>query len=192
MSTAKNAQMVTFDLVVGITLFLIFISIFISVFLFFQNKDSNVEHEFSLEYVFANLENNLENSQNEIYFLKDYRINLEKLENFFQFVRDFNGGSIDEFTVSNVVNAHGIGLSADAYDSCLYLTGIDGGRIEIFGAFEAVGQLKSASCHDKISSGQNPCDEYRQAISLFKPVLFDEENPLRNRILQMNIVLCKI
>ena len=192
----KKSQIVAFDLVISLIIFMVFIGAFISLYFLMQNRDIGNERDFELEYIYANLENNMAFHQakysDNMDFLSNYRVDLTKLNNFFT---TFRSSTVDDMVIGSVDEAHGIGMSAAAYDSCIYITDNDGRSLAV-GTTNAVGQLKSAtgpiSCNLKIASGQNPCDDYSQGISLLKPVLLDERDPLRNRIVQLNIVLCKV
>ncbi len=188
----KRGQIVTFDLVIGIIIFVLFLGILIGTVFYFQNKDVAMEQDFEIEYIFSNFENNLEinektNPSTNIDFIKDYRVDKDKLTSFFV---EFEDKSIDDYVMSNVEDAHGIGLSSFAYDSCLYFTDNDGSRLIING-MESVGKVKGGTCNQKIISSESPCEMYSQAISIFKPVLYDEKDVQKNRILQMSLVLCR-
>jgi hypothetical protein len=182
----KKAQIITFDFSTSLIVFLIFMALFIGLFLLGQSEEK--KHEFELEYMFSNFENNL---QYDLVagrdFFRDYRINSGKLDAFASSVTN-----IDDYVVGNISSAHGIGLSSDVYDVCMYFIDNDGTRIDMNGK-EAVGELQGGlTCDAEIIANRNPCDGYKQALSLFKPVLFDEGNPEDNRIVQMNLVVCKI
>ncbi|KYK24399.1 hypothetical protein AYK26_06895 [Euryarchaeota archaeon SM23-78] len=191
---SKKAQIITFDLSSSIIIFLIFIAIFIG--LIFLAQSIEEEHDFELEYVFANLENNLQYddpAQNRD-FIRDYRVNKEKLNKFVLTVSD---SEIDEYVIGNeTALGHGIGLDKKGYDACLYFTDNDGNLLNLpypTGSKQALGWLTKpqVSCHEEINAGKNPCERYKQALSLLKPVLFVEGGPDENRILQMNLVICK-
>ncbi|HLG23765.1 MAG TPA: hypothetical protein VI564_02435 [Candidatus Nanoarchaeia archaeon] len=189
----KRAQMVTFDLIIGIMIFILFIGLFVGLFFYFQNNGPDEKYDFEIEYVYANLEKNLEvyqsaNPLTNFDFFRGYRINRQKLSRFYS---EFKNKDVDQFVVSYVAGAHGIGLDSGSYDSCIYITDNDLSEYQISGA-AATGLVKGSTCDEKIRLKQNPCKNYRQAISLTKPVLLDEGDVLKNRILQLNIVLCKI
>jgi hypothetical protein len=201
MKTNKKAQMITFDFSSSIIIFMIFIAIFIGLFLLSQTVEK--KQEFELEYVFANLEHNLKfdpvSGQD---FFRDYRVNWNRLRTFAQNLGD---DSIDSYIIGNINGAHGIGLDEANYDVCLYFTDNDKSFITIdtdpaspTHGLVALGWLETNpgshtgnTCNSKISAKENPCEQYEQAVSVFKPVLFDEGDPINNRILQMNIVMCK-
>jgi len=187
---AKKAQIITFDFSTSLIVFLLFIAVFIGLFLLSQGIEK--KQEFELEYVFANLENNLQyNATQNRDFFRDYRVNEEKLNSFASAIT--STGSIDEYVVGTIGAAHGIGLDAAAYDVCLYLTDNNNQLISLGGA-TALGMVKSGSCASVIASvaSTDPCSSYKQTISIFKPVLFDEGSPTNNnRIVQMNLVICK-
>ncbi|MBN2459927.1 hypothetical protein JXB28_06605 [Candidatus Woesearchaeota archaeon] len=187
MDKSKKAQIITFDMTTTLVIFVIFIVIFIGA--FFLSQRTIQKHEFELEYVFANLENNLRFDDEDRRFMSNYRIDSDKLAEFADEVQ-----SIDNYTVGEINGAHGIGMDAAGYDTCLYFTDNDGTFIRMNGAgLRVLGELSqpARSCDEVIASGENPCEEYKQAISLFKPVLFDQGSPDYNRIVQMNIVICK-
>jgi hypothetical protein len=159
--------------------------LFIGLFLIGRSEDK--KHEFELEYMFANLENNLKYEPVAGRdFFRDYRIDRDKLNAF-----ALSATNIDDYVVGNISSAHGIGLSSDVYDVCLYFIDNDGDRIDMAGKV-ALGEIKGGTCDMAIRNNQNPCEGYKQALSLFKPVLFDVGDPVNNRIVQMNLAVCKI
>jgi hypothetical protein len=188
----KKAQIISFDFSTSFIIFLIFIVIFIGLIFFSNNTEK--KDEFELDYVFANLENNLRHySVPDRDFFVNYRISKTKLENF---ASDFDMIGIDSFVVGNLAGTHGIGLDDEAYDVCMYFTDNDNSHIVLSAAGKvALGQLGNIgkSCNDQITdpTKPNPCESYSQAISLFKPVLFDEGDNTKNRIVQMNLVMCR-
>jgi hypothetical protein len=182
----KKAQIISFDFSTSFIIFLIFLVILIGLVLFSSSSEDNPE--FELEYVFANLENNLRHDPIPGRdFFSDYRINKTKLDSFAASV-----GNIDAFVVGNISGTHGIGLDDEAYDVCLYFVDNDN-SLFASGAEIALGELEmtGTSCNAEISASRNPCESYSQAVSYFKPVLFDEGDRTKNRIVQMNIVMCK-
>ena len=184
----KKAQVITFDLSSSLIVFLIFIAIFIGLFLLTQASET--KQEFELEYIFSNLENNLKFDSPNRAFFRDYRINKTKLDNF---ANNIGTGSVDDYVVGEVGGAHGIGLGVDNYDACLYFTD-NNQRISMgSSSWVALGNLSKipSSCNAIISTGQSPCENYRQALSFLKPVLLDLGDPNQNRIIQMNLVVCK-
>jgi len=182
----KTAQIFSMDMIISVVVFAVFMSLFVGIFVASQSYTAEQDTQFELEYVFANLENNLRfETDPNLIFLRDYRINAQNLANFFASV-----SNTDTYIVGSLPDAHGIGLSEDAYDTCLYLTDTDGSRLRING-LEAVGSLKSDTCHNIISSNENPCDEYSDSLSLFKPVLYDNSDQNLNRIIQLNLVICR-
>jgi len=187
---AKKSQAISVDLVIAIVIFAIIFTVALSLLFSFQKKGIDNSHELEMEYVFANLEHNLEAEQKISVtnrdFIKDYRIEKAKLNKFFS---DLGTSSIDQYVIGNLPQTHGIGLEPESYDACLFFMGNDGLRLTVSG-LEAAGYLKSGTCHDKIIVS-NPCDDYKQSISLLKPVLLIEGSTDTNRILQMNLVICK-
>src|SRR4030042_2893776 len=186
----KKGQMITFDMSTTIIIFIVFIILFLLLFFFAQKTEQ--KHEFELEYAFANLENNLRFGPSDQAFLKNYRVNRVKLDNFAENVPD-----IDAYWLGEIGGAHGIGMAAEGYDSCLYFRDIDGSRFEmgINTPVEVMGILNKFSpprtCNEEITNNQNPCDNYKQPLARIKPVLLDEGGPQYNRIIQMNLVICK-
>ncbi len=189
---AKKAQIITFDFSSSLIIFVIFIVIFMGLFLLSQNSEK--KPDFELEYVFANLENNLKFGAAERDFFAGYRVDKTRLENFASAI---GSGSINSYVIGIVGESHGIGLDEASHDVCLYFTDNNNAILTILPGppeVKVLGQLRKTgrSCNQEmIISGNDPCDAYKQAISLFKPVLFDEKDYSRNRILQMNIVMCK-
>jgi len=191
----KKAQIITFDLGLSIVLFIIFIALFFGLVLLVQRFDYEEERDFELEYVFLNLEYNLRayekaNPSSNIDFLSDYHINVSKIETFYQSA--YNGViDVDQFIVGTLNGTHGIGLGYDKYDVCMFLE-YDSSRL-FFAGFESVGNVSSGFCHDAIITG-NPCEDYKEAFTLIKPVLLDNSSVasvIQNRIVLMNLVLCE-
>jgi len=188
----KKGQLITFDFSTSIILLIMFTIIIVSVIIFSQKLDETKYYEFELEYVFDNFENNLKYADpiNNIAFISNYRIDEDKLKNFANQVTD-----IDSYVLGTISNStdssHGIGLDENAYDTCLYFRD-ENGFIEIEGK-KALGELKNGdTCHMYFDSGDNPCENYKQATSFIKPVLLDKHNVAENKIIQMNLVVCKI
>ena len=194
----KKGQAITFDLSSSIIIFVIFIVIVIGSFFLLQRFDRGRSIEFELEYVFANFENNLKFGPADQDFLVNYRVNKYKLDAFATaFLPSVT--SIDSYVIGSEGAAHGIGLDEAGYDTCLYFIDTDGSKIEMqagLGTVEALGTLKDdpliKNCNTEISNDRNPCDGYKSALSLFKPVLYDVEDTEENRIISMNLVICKI
>jgi hypothetical protein len=199
MLKSKKSQVVTFDLVVGVIVFMIFISMFIV--LAFTIPKKSWPFDFEIEYIFENLEFNLkkeyENTGYNVNFYQEYRINMTKLD---YFTNNYVTKNIDNFVISNVSGTHGIGLSKYLYDSCIYFTDNNGLNIDLDfdtsnnAETTSIGFLNKTgiSCNNSFQNFKNPCEGYSQAISLMKPVLFDLNDPTKNRIIQMNILLCKL
>ena len=190
----KKAQMITFDFSSSIIIFLIFISIFIALFVLTQKSEE--KFGFETEYVFANLENNLKNIAVEEAFFSDYRVDKTRLENFASALNSIDSSSINLYVIGSIEGSHGIGLDETSYDVCLYFTDNNNQFMSIMASPEikALGFLNKtgSSCNQEmIIEGNGPCEAYQQAISIFKPVLLDEGDYRFNRIIQMNIVMCK-
>ncbi|MBD3204276.1 hypothetical protein GF327_08335 [Candidatus Woesearchaeota archaeon] len=195
----SKSQIITFDLVVSIIVFMIFITIFLT--LIFNIPKTKKKIDFEVEFVFDNLENNLIgynklNPGDDALFFSEYRINISKLINFADL---FKKKSVDDFVISHLTNTHGIGMSNYTYDSCIFFTDNDGSKIDLdfddsnSAKTVSLGYLKESGqfCNESIQSTQNPCNDYDQAISLVKPVLYDLNDVYNNRVIQMNILLCK-
>jgi hypothetical protein len=188
----KKGQMITFDMSTTLIVFIVFIILFILLFVLAQRTGQ--KHEFELEYVFSNLENNLkfDNSDPSIAFLRNYRVTKGRLNNFANTVAD-----IDSYVIGEIGNAHGIGMDEEGYDACLYFKDNDGQFIgmgdeglSVLGRLSKIGS--GSRCQEEmITNNRNPCDRYKQALAMIKPVLFDVGNPTNNRIVQMNLVICK-
>lgn len=179
----KKSQLMSFDVSLSVIIFIIIIVVLFSVFFLITRDDSSKEFDFELGYVFSNLENNLKyDAPNQ--FFKDYRIDSSRLSSFYAI------SDIDDYVVGAIGNAHGIGLDVEAFDTCLFLIDNDNRILQVNG-MDTVGQLKTGSCDAVIAVGGNPCDDYKNSFSMFKPVLLDEGNVNDNRIIQMNLVLCK-
>jgi hypothetical protein len=184
----KKGQIITFDFSTSLIVFVIFLALIIGLFLLGQAEEK--KHEFELEYMFDNLENNLKFDDPARDFFKNYRVNSGRLDAFASYIGD---GSIDDYIVGSIGDAHGIGMSSDVYDACMYFVDNNGQMIDM-GTREVLGELKGGiTCEGEITSNRNPCEGYKQSLALFKPALFDEGGPqLNNRIVQMNLVICKI
>ncbi|HLP79234.1 MAG TPA: hypothetical protein VK158_01230 [Acidobacteriota bacterium] len=183
---AKKAQIVTFEFAVTLIAFIIFvaIAIVIIVFRFPDTPRSDLE----VEYVFANLEYNLAQDGYDG-VLTSYRAQKSEVERFWLAKQTV---SIDNYAIGTINNVPGIGLHVETYDVCWYYTDISGDKIPVNGNI-ALGQLRSGvSCQQKILANENPCEEYERAISIFQPILWEEGNVDSNRIVQMNLVLCKV
>lgn len=191
----KKTQIITFDLLFSMVLFILLVMLFVS--MYFLEQKSAQDYDYELDYVFANFENNLEAAPSpngvNIDFLNNFRVDRNKLDSFaMEFYSD--NIKVDEYVIGRTGNAHGIGLSTEVYDACIYFVDNDNSRIEFtvgLNSFEAIGNLESGSCHNIITTSGNPCHDYAQGISFLKPVLLDENNPNLNKIIQMNIILCK-
>ena len=180
----KKAQMITFDLSTSLIIFIIFIAIFIGLFLMAQKPTE--KPEFELEYMFSNLENNLRyDGVSGRDFIRDYRVNYLRLNNFASSIDD-----IDPYVLGSIGDAHGIGLDEEAYDACMYFTDNNNQMISLSGK-DAIGMLKGGVQCSSIIPDDNPCDDYKKAYALFKPVLLLQGNPDQNSIILMNIVVCK-
>lgn len=189
----KKAQIISLDLVLGIMVFLIILVVFVAVFLYGRLTQKVDKYEYELDYLYRNFEVNLKHGNEDQQFLVRSRVYKDKLRAFASF---YYLQSIDNLVVGKVVQANGIGLDPAAYDVCMYFTDKDNQPMEITPGITHIGQIKfenvERTCQEIISGNNNPCRDYKDSISLFKPVLFDENDEELNRILQMNLVVCKI
>jgi hypothetical protein len=188
----KRSQVLSTDLVYGVVAFMVIVIIFLGV-LLYNNLTKGVDkYEFEMDYLFLNLEKNVEQLSDDKIFISDSRVNVSKLKKFVDFYKD---KSIDKLVVGYIGNANGIGLDPAAYDTCLYFTDYNGDIIAFDGVqylgIVKIDKLTERSCQEEITFKRNPCEYFNDAISLFKPVLFDEGNFNLNRIIQMNLVVCR-
>lgn len=187
-----RAQLLSFDFSTGTIFFLLMIALIIGIFAFNTFTSNRDEIPFELEFVLSNLENNVRFAPVSERFLTNYRVDKDKLDAFAL----SHSGSIDDFLIGTFEDSHGIGISPDNYDGCLYFRD-DNGPIAINqGQPEevvALGETKSGSCDSHIIGNQNPCsDDYSTALALFEPVLMDYHDVSENKIVQLNMVLCQI
>ncbi len=185
----KKGQLVTFDFSTSMILFIMFGIIIVTVVVFSMTFDDSAQYEFEFEYIFDNLENNLAYGEQTQNFMSNYRINMDNLR---RFVSAY--GDIDDYTVGTIEHngkkSHGIGLYAEAYDTCMYFTH-NNDLIEVSGK-KAFGKTKNGACEDFIPHSKNPCEGYEHITSFIKPVLLDKGRYDTNKIVQMNLVVCKI
>ncbi len=188
----KKAQLISFDLGASVAIFLIFLVVFIGIFMTFQGMKTTAKFEFELSYVYDNLENNLKQNGDTAFF-SNYRVDAEKWAAFVSALPPpaSDPNAFDAYVLGNISNAHGIGMSEDGFDTCLYLSN-ENGPITL-GIITAIGSLKAGkTCNEVITDGKNPCDTYKQALSMFKPVaLITDKNTGNNEIVSMNLVLCR-
>jgi hypothetical protein len=182
---SRRAQVVTMDMLAGILIFLVFVGAFLSLVFLVPRDDPRSEMEFELLYVFENLQENTRLTP-ALAFYKDYRVDEDLLSNFESSVAD-----IDPYLIGVAGNSSGLGLSPDAYDMCLYFTDNDGSTVQIK-TKKALGKLRGSDCDKEIKTNKNPCGGYERAMTVFRPVLFDTGDVQKNRILQMNVVACKV
>jgi hypothetical protein len=182
-------------MIYAVLIFMFFIVLIAGGFLLSEQKQQ--PHDFSIEYLFLNLENNLRidrlsNPAHDYDFLANSRVSKMELV---RFAAESALGTVnvDDFVVGNISGTHGIGLDPDAYDACIFFVDNDGAMLRFNGHNVAIGKLKDgSSCDNKIQSGVNPCLTYSTAVTIFIPVLLDEGSQASNRIIQMNIVLCRL
>jgi hypothetical protein len=191
----KRGQIVTFEFSLTLIAFIIFVIIATTIIIirFPETPKSDTD----AEYVFANLENNLA-ADSKPQVLQNYRAIKSDVENFWS-INALN--SVDKYVLDRIslTAGPGIGLTDYAYDVCWYYTDTTGSILPIItasGPISAIGQVKDKSgatnyCNVEITAGRNPCANYTKAVSVFQPTLWDEGTTTTNRIIQMNLVLCK-
>lgn len=192
----KKAQIISLDLVLAIMVFIIILVIFIAVFLYGRLTQKVETYEYELDYLYRNLEMNLKQGPETEQFLVKSRVYKDKLS---EFVTNHQYDSIDKYVIGYVSGANGIGLDPEAYDVCMYFTDNNNNHLEL-GNVRYLGKIRQKTgnsyvvktCQEVIGNQGNPCDDYKDSISLFKPVLLDEGTYEQNRIIQMNLVVCKI
>ncbi len=188
----RKAQLISFDLGAGVVIFLIFLVVFIGIFMTFQGMKTTAKYEFELSYAYDNLENNLKQNEATAFF-SNYRVDAVKWALFVNTLPPpaSDPNAFDAYVLGNISNAHGIGMSEDGFDACLSLNN-EAGPITL-GGITAIGSLKAGkTCDEAITEGKNPCDTYKQALSMFKPVaLITDKEGGNNEIVSMNLVLCR-
>jgi hypothetical protein len=180
----RRGQLVSFDLLAGSLLFILFVGVLAMVLFSRTPNSSQTQFEYELVYAFDNLESNLR-SDPSADFLVGYRVDQQKLVSFSAKYPD-----ITDMVIGTAASS-GIGLGADAYDTCLYFVDTDGSFLSINGA-SAAGKLKSNTCDAQLKSGQSLCQGYSHAMAVFRPVLLDTGSRGSNRIIQMNVVACRL
>jgi hypothetical protein len=186
-----KAQVFSMDMILGIIIFILIMAILAGIF-FFGNFNKPIDtYNYEMDYLYKNLEVNVGQLNNNMIFIQNSRINVANLYNFANEIIMNRNQSIDDFVIGNISEARGIGLDPDAYDVCMYFTDNDRSIVMLNNGIRYLGKVDAGTCNDVIGSGNNPCDGYESAISMFKPVLFDVGNPRSNRIIQMNLVVCK-
>lgn len=181
----KRGQVVSFDLLSGVLLFLIFVAVFILVFFLPRFEVTPPEFEAELLFVFDNLEQTLEGTS-EQFMTRGYRVDYDGLSQFYSLE------SIDE-AVFGKDPTGGIALYPDGYDVCLYIMDVDGDFLDVNGRV-AAGNLSVAgqTCDAVLRGGGNPCAEYERGMTTFRPVVLLNPPSEDNRIVQLNVVACKI
>lgn len=182
-----KAQIFSLDMIFGLIVFILIIVGLISIFLFGSFTKSVDKYDYERDYLYRNLERNLAQLSGNMTFLQNSRVDVIKLQDF---AMAYRNQSINDFVVGNVSKARGIGLDPAAYDVCLYFTDNDKSIVQL-GGIKYLGTVDGGSCDSVIGGGSNPCNGYKDVISMFKPVLFDARNPNLSRIIQMNLVVCR-
>jgi hypothetical protein len=202
--SCRKAQVITIDFLTGFAVFIVIIIMLAGTALTMARRDSADTADFELEFAYANLESNLRHDPldplGSSAFLSVNRVDAAKLSNFVARYQNPAPGDdidLDTYVLGEIGNAHGIGMNGESYDICFYFrdeAGIVG--LGPAGNQKAIGRVKDKNgnpvlCHDAIAAGKNPCEGYKGVVSTFRPVLFDRGDPQANRIIQMNIVLCR-
>lgn len=184
----RKSQIISTDLIYGLIAFILIVSIFVGIFMYSRMSKGAPDYEYELDYLFLNIEKNVEQMDESVIFIDGSRVDYVKLERFYQASQ---GKSIDDIVIEQVGNATGVGLDEGSYDTCLFFTD-DEGRIEV-GGITYVGKIRENTCEQLMThSYANPCDSFKSAVSLFKPVLLDTHDYSSSRIIQMNLVVCKV
>lgn len=187
----RKAQALSLDMVSAILVFVLVVALFVGFFLYAKVFSIPEEYPYELDYVFQNLEANLaEQAGSGTDFFHNSRIDVQKLR---AFTSSYHDQSIDEFVIGFVGDAHGIGLDASAYDVCLYIKDNDKTTFNMGSSGEDIrylGVVDSGLCQDAIDSDRNPCEGYKDALSMISPVLIDFGDYSYNRIVQLNVVVC--
>lgn len=183
----KKSQIISTDMIYGLIAFILLVTIFIGIFIYGNLTKDIDKYDYEMDYIFLNLEKNVAQLESDEIFIVGSRVYLDKLETFFN---TYEEESIDELVVGQIGAANGIGLDITAYDTCLYFTDNDLSILEIDGS-RYLGEVNGVACELIIESERNPCDEFTNAVSLFKPVLLDEGDVTLNRVIQMNLVVCR-
>jgi len=177
------------DLVFGIIIFILILLLFLGFFLFGSITKNIKTYDYEMDYLFMNMEKNVGQLNDAMIFIHGSRIDAARLRTF---TNAYEDKSIDDFVIGYVGAARGIGLDPAAYDVCLYFTDNDASIISLApSGIKYLGNVTEGTCNSVINQGKNPCDGYEEAISMFKPVLMDVGNSDINRIVQMNLVVCK-
>jgi hypothetical protein len=183
----KRSQLLSFDFIVAV-IAIIFVGFTIAgVLLASQRTEAKNEFSMEFEYLYSNLENNLNQLPDNVHFIHGYSVDPARFENF---ANMYSTEGLDKYVLENVGDAHGIGLDGAGYDTCLYFTDMDG-PMDFSPGESILGTTKDGHCKDMIDANQNPCASYKDALALFRPVLINYGDPVKNRIVQMNIGVCK-
>lgn len=193
MVCSKKGQILSLDLMSSIVLFTILVVLFVGFFVASRLFEPPRNYDFELDYVFSNMETNLNDPSVTNDFLDDSRVDTIILDDFAQ---EYAGRSLDYIVLGTVGATRGIGLYPEGYDVCLYFTDIDDSIYDMDSTPESairyLGVLKSGTCNDVFRVDENPCEGYGDVVSIFKPVLLDFGDYTKNRVVQMNVVVCKI
>lgn len=193
MARGKKGQILSLDLMSSIVLFTILVVLFVGFFVASRMFEPPRNYDFELDYVFGNMETNLNDPSIANDFLDDSRVDAAVLE---AFALEYSGRSLDNLIIGTVGTTRGIGLYPDGYDVCLYFTDIDDSIYDMdsspVSTVRYLGLLRSGTCNDVFRADENPCNEYGDVVSIFKPVILDFGDYTRNRVVQMNVVVCKV
>jgi hypothetical protein len=184
----KKSQALSLDMISAFVIFVLLISLLVAFLVLSNIFDPPKTYDFELEYVFKNIEKNTKTLTNGE-FIDGSKINILKLESF---ASSYDDKSIDNIILGNLSSTQGIGLDPSAYDTCLYFTDNDNTHYEMTSGIKHIGRTNNGKCDTEIRNSRNPCKGYSDAISLMKPVLLEFGDYSKNRIVQMNVVVCVI
>lgn len=189
-ASSSRGQIVSLDLVLGGLFFLLALSVFIFLIVFYPgNSKQDLQGEFEILYSFSNVEQALKDpAYVNVDFMRLYRIDVMKMD---AFADTFGSASMDTLLLGSQGESAGLGLSEDGYDTCMYF--MDELKNPILmgsSQYRALGQLNGISCHDQFLTG-SLCSGYKHGLSTFRPVLWSTGSPVTSKIVQMNVVACK-
>jgi hypothetical protein len=189
----KKGQILSLDLMSSIILFTLLVVLFVGFFVASRIFEAPKDYDFEIDYVFNNMNINLNDPSINNGFLSGSRVNTLELS---AFAQEYNGESIDSIVMGTVGETKGIGLYPEGFDVCLYFTDIDETIYDMDTGTDSniyyLGMLKSGTCNAVLQVDDTPCEEYRDVISIFKPVLLDFGDYRKNRVVQINVVICKV
>jgi hypothetical protein len=196
---SRKGQVLSLDLMLSMVLFTVIVILFVGFFIASGMFKKPSDYDYEIDYIFDNLEVNLndpymhKNVDNRD-FLNGARVNASVLRDFANDYSSRSPPSIDEVLIGNIGDTKGIGMFPDGYDICLYFTDNDNTPYDMSqgGNILYLGYLKGGSCNEVMGALPKPCEGYKDVVSIFKPVLLDFGDYTKNRVVQMNVVVCKI